>query len=90
MANQKPTGIKIEGGKNITLDSNTFIGDMNAIDAKNVENLKVTNNKQFIPTTKQIEQPKEPLINFIGKTVFIPIAVILVAAYVIYRFRWNK
>jgi hypothetical protein len=41
---QRPTAIRIEGGKNITIKNNVGIGDMDLIDAKNVENLDADNN----------------------------------------------
>ena len=41
---QRPVAIKIVGGKNITIKNNVGIGDMDLIDAENVENLDADKN----------------------------------------------
>lgn len=47
---QRPTAIKIIGGKNITLTNNVGIGDMDLIHAENVENLDAGGNILINPT----------------------------------------
>lgn len=46
---QRPVAIKIKGGKNITIKNNVGIGDMDLIDAENVENLDADKNILITP-----------------------------------------
>jgi len=52
---QRPVAIKIKGGKNITIKNNVGIGNMDLIDAENVENLDADKNILITPndTTKK-------------------------------------
>ena len=46
---QRPIAIKITGGKNITIKGNVGVGNMDLLDAENVENLDVDNNVLIFP-----------------------------------------
>ncbi len=50
---QRPTAIKIKGGKNITIKNNVALGDMDLIDAENVENLDADKNILITPVDKK-------------------------------------
>lgn len=51
---QRPTAIKIRGGKNITIRGNVGIGDMDLLDVENVENMDA--DKNILITPKDAEK----------------------------------
>jgi hypothetical protein len=82
---KRPTAIKITGGKNITIKGNVGVGDMDLLDAENVENMDADKNVLITPHTSSKPKIKNPWYKeYIRGILIAAIAGLIVAAIVLF------
>jgi len=80
---KKPTAIKITGGKNITIKGNVGVGDMDFLDAKNVENLDADKNVMITPITRLKPEIKHPWYKEYFRRILIAVIAGLIVATIV-------